>query len=229
MEPVPRKEPQEKKSFGKLLLSGLKKFFHFFQKITHLKKAPAIAVLVVIVLIILGIVLAPLITTHHEITSNSVDQRMEDIGELATQVAYVTVVNKDASKADLFGIEIPLTDSQYIFSYDVTVKAGLDFAEIVLDVNDENKVITVTLPDTKVLSSTIDLDSLEIYDESSNIFNPLKISKVNANQQTMTEQGTEKAIKMGILEAAQENAEMLLTNMLYVSYPSSEWTIEFKD
>ncbi len=227
MESMPNKEPQ-KKHFGKALLGGLKKGFHGFQKITHLKKIPALCVLVALVLVILVLAIAPFVTTHEKVTSNGVNQRMEDIGELATQVAYVTVVNKDVSQADLFGINIPLTDSQYIFSYDVTVKAGVDFASIDISADEETKVVTVTMPEAKIFSTAIDLDSLEIYDESSNIFNPLKISKINANQQAMAEQGTEKALKMGILEAAQENAEMLLTNMLYMSYPSSEWTIEFK-
>ena len=31
---------------------------------------------------------------------------------------------------NLFGMEIPFTESKYIYSYDVEVKAGIDFADI---------------------------------------------------------------------------------------------------
>ncbi len=43
----------------------------------------------------------------------------------------------------------------------------------------------------------------------------------------MTEQGKEKALSMGILEAAQSNAEVLMTSLLTSAYPSPEWIIRF--
>ena len=120
-----------------------------------------------------------------------------------------------------------MTDSKYIFSYDVTIKAGLNFADVSLTVDEQHKIVTVSLPEVTILETSLDLDSLEVYDESSNIFNPLKISQMNTNQQLMEEQGKEKALNMGILAAAQSNAEVLMTNLLVTSYPTPEWIIRF--
>ncbi len=35
------------------------------------------------------------------------------------------------------------------------------------------------------------------------------------------------SLNMGILEAAQSNAEVLMTNLLVTSYPTPEWIIRF--
>lgn len=184
-------------------------------------------VVVGVVLVAVGLCVYSTFFQSQGISTKTVEQRMQDIGELATQEAYVTVVTKDASKAKLFGIDVPLTDSKYIFSYDVTIKAGLNFADVSLTVDEQHKIVTVSLPEVTILETSLDLDSLEVYDESSNIFNPLKVSQMNANQQLMQEQGKEKALSMGILEAAQNNAEVLMTSLLVSSYPTPEWIIRF--
>ena len=41
----------------------------------------------------------------------------EDIGELATQVAYCTEVNVTDASREMFGVKIPFTQSKYIYSY----------------------------------------------------------------------------------------------------------------
>ena len=46
----------------------------------------------------------------------------EDIGELATQVAYCTEVNVTDASREMFGVKIPFTQSKYIYSYDVIIK-----------------------------------------------------------------------------------------------------------
>lgn len=51
----------------------------------------------------------------------------EDIGEMATQAAYTTQVNVTEGSRVLWGVTIPFTQSKYIYSYDVTIKAGIDF------------------------------------------------------------------------------------------------------
>ena len=192
---------------------------------THQKMTAYVTVGVV--LVVIGLYVCGTFFQSQGISSKAVEQRMQDIGELATQEAYVTIVNKDASKAKLFGIDVPLTDSKYIFSYDVTIKAGLNFADVSLTVDEQHKIVTVTLPEVTILETSLDLDSLEVYDESNNIFNPLKISQMNTNQQLMEDQGKEKALNMGILAAAQSNAEVLMTNLLVTSYPTPEWIIRF--
>ena len=73
----------------------------------------------------------------------------EDIGELATQAAYLTIVEDIDASRELFGVKIPFTQTEIIYSYDVAVKAGLDFDQVEWEVNDEAKEIQVTMPEIR--------------------------------------------------------------------------------
>ena len=90
----------------------------------------------------------------------------EDIGELATQAAYLTIVEDIDASRELFGVKIPFTQTEIIYSYDVAVKAGLDFDQVEWEVNDEAKEIQVTMPEIRVLSSEVDLESFKLYHEN---------------------------------------------------------------
>ena len=68
----------------------------------------------------------------------------EDIGELATQEARCTEVNVTDQSKKLFGIKIPFTQSKYIYSYDVVVKAGIDFNKITWSVKDKTITVKIT-------------------------------------------------------------------------------------
>lgn len=49
---------------------------------------------------------------------------LRNIGELATQSAYVTEVDVLEDARTLFGMSLPGTQSKYIYSYDFVIKAG---------------------------------------------------------------------------------------------------------
>ena len=57
-------------------------------------------------------------------------------------------------------------------------------------------------------------DSLKIYDERQSIFTPLTLSDVQASRQEMLEEIEQTAIKNGLLEAAEENAKILVQGFL---------------
>ena len=79
--------------------------------------------------VIVVIIAAPFVKNAFTTESKSTKFGFKDIGELATQSAYVTEVNVTEDARELFGLEIPFTQSKTIFSYDVVVKAGIDFSE----------------------------------------------------------------------------------------------------
>ena len=162
-----------------------------------------------------------------QVSSETVEMELKNIGELATHAGYYTNVQVIKSSRQIFGVDIPLTQSQFIFSYDGVVKAGVDFADIEIGVDEGRGQIVVTLPEVKVLSNEIDLDSLEIYDESNNIFHPLNIDDINVSLIEMQEESEAKAIENGLLENARENAEALLRGMLAGFYDAQRYAIEF--
>lgn len=152
---------------------------------------------------------------------------LKDIGELATQAGHFTNVQVISGSRKIWGADIPLTQSKYIFSYDGVIKAGIDFEQIEVNVDDAARVITVKLPEIKILSSEVDPKSLEIYDETKSIFTPLSLSSVNMSLIEMDEEVREKAIGNGILENARTNAEALITGFLAGTFDLQKYSIQF--
>lgn len=151
----------------------------------------------------------------------------EDLGELATQAAYCTEVNVTEASRELFGWTIPFTQSKYIYSYDVVVKAGFDFGDIQWNVADG--VITVRLPETRILSSELDLDSFQVYHEAESIFRPITLEENNQALADLKQAAEENAVANGLLESARSNAEDILTGFFANAYDLNEYELRFTE
>ena len=151
----------------------------------------------------------------------------EDIGELATQAAYCTEVNVTEGARELFGLTIPFTQSKYVYSYDVVIKAGLDFGEIDWTVGEDT--ITVRLPEIRILSSEIDLDSFRVYVENESIFRRISLEENNEAMKALQASAQENAVANGLLDNARANAETILTGFFAGEYDLSQYTLRFVD
>lgn len=149
----------------------------------------------------------------------------EDIGELATQECRTTQVNATKAAQEIFGVQIPFTQSQYIYSYDVTIKAGYDFSAITWDV--QGTTITVHLPEAQVLSCELDLDSFQVYYEKESVFRPITLEETNQDMTNLKANAQNDAIANGLLDNARENAETLLTAFFAQAYDLNEYTLTF--
>ncbi|SFU56153.1 Protein of unknown function [Clostridium sp. DSM 8431] len=174
------------------------------KKKKHLKKPMVIIVIVLITIIAVAIGLRESILFKSKTTKLG----FEDIGELATQSSYCTELGVIDDSRKLFGVKIPFTQTKYIYSYDVVVKAGLNFNDIEWTKN-ENK-IEVKLPEVKVLSTEINLDSFKVYHEDESIFNQVTLEENNEEIKKLKERATEDAIANGLLDNARNNAEVIL-------------------
>lgn len=154
---------------------------------------------------------------------------LKDVGELATQSGYFTVVNVIDDSVELWGWTLPFTKSKYIFSYDGTVKAGLDFSQLEYKVNELTKEIEVVLPEVKILSVELQEDSLEIYDESRNVFTPLGLSDIQEARLRMVDEIQNRALENGLLEQATINAEKLISGFLSGQYDLNEYYVSFRE
>ena len=153
----------------------------------------------------------------------------EDIGELATQEMIGTVVHTEKTAQSLFGIEIPFTQSQYIYSYDFDIKAGYDFSYIKYEIKDdeENKEILIYLPEAKILSTEILTDSFEVYYEKESIFKRITLSDNNVALKDMKKLAEDNAVSNGIYEKAKSNAEIILKAFFAQYYDLNVYTITF--
>lgn len=152
----------------------------------------------------------------------------EDIGELATQAAYLTIVEDIDASRELFGVKIPFTQTEIIYSYDVTVKAGLDFDQVEWEVNDKAKEIQVTMPEIRVLSSEVDQESFKLYHEDLSVFKPIHTEEFNAAIQAMKVSAQNTAVEKGLLDNAKENAEQVIQGFIRQNFDPEEYKIVFE-
>ena len=188
-----------------------------------LSKTAVKIILVIIVLLVIVLGVGKYFMTE----SKSTKIGFEDIGELATQSAYCTEVNVTEAARELFGVEIPFTESKYIYSYDIVIKAGFNFEEIEWKLNDHR--IEVNLPETKILSSEINLDSFKLYHEDESIFRQITMDENNEALKSMQENAEKDAVANGLLDNARANAETILTGFFSSAYDMDEYEIVFKD
>lgn len=180
-------------------------------------------------LLILAAIVAVIIGIKKVVFSENQTTKIgfENIGELATQSSYCTQVNVTDSSKKLFGASIPFTNSKYIYSYGITIKAGYDFNEI--DWNEKGNTIEVKLPEVKILSSEIDQDSFKVYHEDESVFNQVTLEENNEALTKLKEQAQTDAIESGLFENARDNAETILTSFFGNVYDLNEYEIVFKD
>lgn len=167
-------------------------------------------------------------SSEPEITETLLANRLEDISELAATNYHYTNMGKFEDQADFYGWKVPLTKKSFIISYDGLIKAGIDLKELQLKIS--RKKIIITLPKSKILSHEIKEDSIEIYDETKNIFNPIQIedyTSFSADQKGKMEQ---KAAENGLLTEAEEKVKSTITNLLNLSDElKNHYQIEFKE
>ncbi len=150
------------------------------------------------------------------ITSDLLGERLRSAQELVTVAYYYTNMGRFENHVDFYGWKVPLTTKSFIVSYDGVIKAGVDLGGVVVEVDETGKTVTVTLPDSGILSHEIPEDSIEVFDESDNIFNPITIEDYTGftrDEKTAMEQ---RAIDNGLLTSADEQARSAVESLLHL-------------
>lgn len=163
-----------------------------------------------------------------EITSDLLTERLRSVQELVTVSYYYTNMGRFENQMDFYGWKVPFTTKSFIVSYDGAIKAGVDLSEVTVRIDEENRAVTVTLPAGKILSHEIPEDSIQIFDESNNIFNSITIEDYTgftAEQKSILEQ---RAIDNGLLAEAEEKARTTVQAFLSLMPGMDAYTLRIQ-
>ena len=193
-------------------------------KMAKFKKRVKVAIFILLIILVIAGAIS-IVSNYFETESKTIKIGFEDIGELDTQVAYTTVIGTIDDPRKIFGVKIPFTESKYIYSYDIVIKAGFDFTEIEWEIKDT--AITVRLPEAKILNSELKWDSFKLYHEDESIFKQIKMEENNEALKNLVQNAEKDAVANGLLDNARSNAETILRSFFGNVYNLEEYEIRF--
>lgn len=169
-----------------------------------------------------------IITVEKVITAEVVEDGLRDLGKLVTEEYYFTDVLSYSSALKLFKtIQLPFTTSSFLVSYDGVVTAGVDFEKIQVQKDEENKIITVTLPASEIFNVDIDPESFVSHTEKTGIGNPISVSDFNQSLIELETSAREKAVEKGLLHRADENAKNVISHFVDSLLEPGSYAVRF--
>lgn len=173
-------------------------------------------------------VLYSVLFVHPEtkMTSTTLKNMLVESKDIVTSYNYYSGIGKYENYAKIQEWNIPFSGKRLLYTYQGKALLGINAEEIDVDVDDNAKTIRVSLPAIRILSNEVDPNSIEVYDESNNVFNPIKASDV-FNQLAQEEKNqVENLKKRGMVTEAEEMAKKTITDLISASVLMDD---EYKD
>jgi len=162
-----------------------------------------------------------------EITSELIEQQIQEISELSTLHHQYRKVATYQDAAKLFkhlpNWRINQSIKEFVLIYKGDVKLGYDLKDIKIEVDKITKTITITLPEPKILSHSIDFESINVIMENQGWFNELKFEdfkKLFLEEQKNYDLNNYEEIKRRAREQAQKIIFLYLSSILEIEAPS---------
>lgn len=162
--------------------------------------------------------------TEPEISSTLIQNRIEQANDLVTTKYHYAKVGKFENSLSLNGWSIPLTNKNFILTFEGEIQLGTDLSKAEVEIKDSTIHITVDKP--TVISNSIDESSIEVYDETKNIFNPISVNDYKKFAVEQKETALSEAKKKGLMKTAQENTKKSVKEIISVIPDTDEYTIE---
>ena len=149
----------------------------------------------------------PLFIKQKEVTvvTTAALERIVELDELSTLSSVYNGIAQGPSKKNP-------EETGYYVSYEAKVKAGIDFSEVLVSLDEENQNIIVKVPPVKITEIEVDITSLDY------IFldNACDVPAVSAEAYRVCEQDVreESEAQQAIYELAEQNAKNTLTALV---------------
>lgn len=163
------------------------------------------------------------------LTVETLEKIVKPASELVAQKYYY----KNASTYEKTGnssLFKKITTEQIVFTYEGTISGGIDLSAVQYAVDEESKVVNVTLPAPYITSNEIDMNSFVYFDAKKSIFTEIKPEEVTNNIGKLQQDAEDELIQdEHFLQQVNENAKNVLTNILTMSDQVQNYEIVFID
>ena len=147
-----------------------------------------------------------------KITSTQLKSSLEQASDLITTKYYYSQIGKFENSYELNGWSIPFTEKNFILTYQGEAQLGFKTSD--LEVNVNGNKISVKCPPIEVLSNSIPSESVEVYDQSYNIFNQVSVDDYLQFETEQKALAVERMQSTGVFEQAQKDARTAIVQLL---------------
>ena len=147
-----------------------------------------------------------------KITSTQLKSSLEQASDLITTKYYYSQIGKFENSYELNGWSIPFTEKNFILTYQGEAQLGFKTSD--LEVNVNGNKISVKCPPIEVLSNSIPSESVEVYDQSYNIFNQVSVDDYLQFETEQKALAVERMQTTGVFEQAQKDARTAIIQLL---------------
>ena len=176
------------------------------------RKSFIISVLAVVAVVFVYIFLY---NKEEKITPSYLGTKLTKVGELTTVKLNYTGFLEYHDKG------IPLFNkSDFLMTYEANARVGIDLEEVEIEVDNPNKLVTLSIPKAEILDVKIDPNKIKYYDTKFALFNVNEKEDGNKAQALAEEQAYKDLTEMGVLESANEQALTLIKGLLPNAVPS---------
>ena len=159
-------------------------------------------------------------------STETIRDGLANMGFLITQEYYFTQVEKYTKEKTI--LKFITSQSEFMYSYDGAVLAGVDFEKIQVETDEDRSAIIVSMPASEIKTVTIDKNTFRIYSEKDSLWNPLKLEDYNISLVEFENAAKERALESGILERSDEQARKLVQQFIGNLPNAAGYTIEFR-
>ncbi len=151
--------------------------------------------------------------------------RIVEQNELVSVSQDYNIVDKQSNSSSFFGLfDLPFTNNSFWYRYAGTIKAGVSLE--IAEIDDQGARVTIALDPAFIISNTPDMETSGVLEENNNVLNPIQVGVVDEFQRWCVEQSESQAIEGGLLEEAQTQAEVQLSQLFYAAL-GDEVTIDY--
>ena len=175
------------------------------------KVKAALGVVAVVAALVVGIVayraVGGFFEPKAELTNTVVSRQLETMQDLTT------AREKDYGFEEFSEGNIAhVNQKKFTMFYSYEIRAGVDLSKAKIAVDNDNHVISITLPKADLQSVSVDPDSLRFFDEQTSLFNDAEVSDTAAALQDAKKTAANKATKSDLLKEADKQAKKVVQN-----------------
>lgn len=147
------------------------------------------------------------------ITIDEVKAKLVEIGELSTYSGEYTVTKEADESRYLNKIKILGTGNTVHIECGGIVKVGYDVHDIGVEIDDDNYIIYISLPEARVNDNYIIWDTVKCTEKNS-LLNPIEFEQYKTLIDEIEDEGLAQAEEKGIYLLAEENIKFIIENVI---------------